>query len=99
MDLSAIGDFIKGKKDLAEARRMMEKVTVTNVYAPLKKGARRTIVSTSDKEITEIALSAKASMTTISSQIDSAVQGQFRTKVETVLDEKQAAFDELSYGE
>ncbi|HFZ6391498.1 TPA: hypothetical protein ACGMRV_001194 [Streptococcus agalactiae] len=87
--LSEASDYISGKKDIKALKKKLDKMLVTGVYAPRIKSKRSSIVSTYDEEITTTATNAKAS------QIDTAIKGQFRTKVETVLDNNSTKYDEI----
>ncbi|HEO8417537.1 TPA: hypothetical protein VBX58_07815 [Streptococcus agalactiae] len=93
--LSEASDYISGKKDIKALKKKLDKMLVTGVYALRIKSKRRSIVSTYDAEITTTATNAKASITAIAGQIDTAIKGQFRTKVETVLDNNSTKYDEI----
>lgn len=90
-----MGDFVTGKKDLKDVKKELDKLLVTNVHAPRKKGKRRSIVSKYDGEIAATAGAAKASITAIAGQLDTAIKGQFRTKIETTLDKNSTKYDDL----
>ncbi|MGT2888390.1 hypothetical protein N1495_01395 [Streptococcus didelphis] len=92
---SEASDYITGKKDIKALKKKLYKMLVTDVYAPQIKSKRRSIASTYDEEITTTATNAKASITSISGQIDTAIKGQFRTKVETVLETNNTKYDAI----
>ncbi|MGT2808996.1 hypothetical protein DIX60_01265 [Streptococcus iniae] len=93
--METFSDYISGEKDIKVLKKELDKMLVTGVYAPQIKSKRRSIVSTYDEEITTTAANAKTSITAIASQIDTAIKGQFRTKVETVLDNNSTKYDDI----
>ncbi|HFH8941546.1 TPA: hypothetical protein ACIOLB_000566 [Streptococcus agalactiae] len=93
--MGVVEDVLTGKADLKKLKKELEKATVQTVYAPLKKRKRRSIVSTYDEKIDTTASTAKTSITAIAGQIDTAIKGQFRTKVETVLDNNSTKYDDI----
>ena len=93
--MGVVGDFVIGKKDLKDVKKELDKMLVTNVHAPRKKSRRRSIVSKYNEEIDTKASTAKASITEISGQLDTAIKGQFRTKIETVLDNNSKKYDDI----
>ncbi len=52
-------------------------------------------MSTYDEKIDTTASTAKTSITAIAGQIDTAIKGQFRTKVEIVLDNNSTKYDDI----
>lgn len=93
--MGVVEDVLTGKADLKKLKKELEKATVQTVYAPLKKRKRRSIVSTYDEKIDTTASTAKTSITAIAGQIDTAIKGQFRSKVETVLDNTSTKYDDI----
>ncbi|MFI3888117.1 hypothetical protein [Streptococcus parauberis] len=93
--MGVVEDVLTGKADLKKLKKELEKATVQTVYAPLKKRKRRSIVSTYDEKIDTTASTAKTSITAIAGQIDTAIKGQFRTKVEIVLDNNSTKYDDI----
>lgn len=91
--LTEASDYITGEKDIKALKKKLDKLLVTSVYAPRKKHKRSSIISTYDDKIATTASTAKASITAISGQIDTAIKGQFRTKVETVIDTNSTKYD------
>ncbi|GAB6641145.1 hypothetical protein MXZ34_07265 [Streptococcus uberis] len=93
--MGIVGDYVTGKTDIKALKKKLDKLLVTSVHAPRKKHNRRSIVSTYDDKIETTASAAKASITAISGQIDTAIKGQFRSKVETVLDNNSTKYDDI----
>ncbi|AUT06570.1 hypothetical protein BI362_08680 [Streptococcus parauberis] len=93
--MSVVMDFLLRKEDMKAVKKELDKLLVITVHAPRKKSKRRAIVSTYDVEIEETATTAKAAITAISGQIDTAIKGKFRTKVETVLENNSTKYDDL----
>ncbi|WP_203261444.1 hypothetical protein [Streptococcus uberis] len=93
--MGIVGDYVTGKTDIKALKKKLDKLLVTSVHAPRKKHNRRSIVSTYDDKIETTASTAKASITAIAGQIDTAIKGQFRTKVEIVLDNNSTKYDDI----
>ena len=91
-----IGDFLSGAVDsYTKIEKDLERSIIQQVFAPAKLKQAGNIASKLEEEITKTATSTKGSLVTVSSQLDTAIRGVWSTKIQTTIEKKSSAYDEI----
>ncbi|WNZ88651.1 hypothetical protein QYR58_01205 [Streptococcus iniae] len=93
--MSVVGEFFRGKTELNTVKKELDKALVTGVHAPRLKKDIGILVNSGDGDITAIAGSARSSITALALQLDTALKGQFKRKVDATIETTISHYDQF----
>ncbi|HGA2578997.1 TPA: hypothetical protein ACG4JV_000197 [Streptococcus agalactiae] len=93
--MSLMWDVLTGKESVRTLKKQLDKELIHSVYAPRKRSKFHDIITSHHKEIDEVAINTKIAIHKVANQLDEAIKGEFRSKVEEAIESNQQKYNHL----
>ncbi|HEN0889618.1 TPA: hypothetical protein U3R85_001423 [Streptococcus agalactiae] len=93
--MSLMWDVLTGKESVRTLKKQLDKELIHSVYAPRKRSKFHDIITSHHKEIDEVAINTKAAIHKVANQLDEAIKGEFRSRVEEAIESNQQKYNHL----
>ncbi|HEN5848339.1 hypothetical protein SUC37_04245 [Streptococcus agalactiae] len=93
--MSLMWDVLTGKESVRTLKKQLDKELIHSVYAPRKRSKFHDIITLHHKEIDEVAINTKTAIHKVANQLDEAIKGGFRSKVEEAIESNQQKYNHL----